>query len=335
MRIGMNPQKQEKKIELQFHHRLIIVVFIPKKETYYQSIFDVFKLCLESAIATVNTKCAITVVNNASHNEVEDYINEKFNRKEINSVIHHNENIGKMDAIIGAARSSREPLITISDVDVLFKYGWQQEVEKVFVHFKNVGSVSPIPVKSTFRYANSSTLKQILLKKIKFSLDEIPENNDAYNLFLSSINWDKKSTHDSKWPVVHSNNHKAILGSTHQILTVDRNIIMNNVPTEPSLTLIGQNSVYNYCDGPVDLSGGLRLATYNNFAYHMGNTAEDWMYEVQKKNLEDREVKSQEIISFKLKLKTKNNDRLLVKLRQRIIFKIFDLLFTKKIKESI
>lgn len=331
----MNPQKQEKKIELQFHHRLIIVVFIPQKVKYYENIFDVFKLCLESAIATINTKCAITVVNNASHNEVEDYINEKFNRKEINSVIHHNENIGKMDAIIGAARSSREPLITISDVDVLFKYGWQQEVEQVFAYFKNVGSVSPIAVKSAFRYANSSTLEKIIFKKLKFSLEQIPENNEDYNYYLKSLNWNINNDKHSNWPVVHSKKHKALLGSAHQVMTIDRNVIMNNVPKEPSLTLIGQNSVYNYCDGPVDLSGGLRLATYNNFAHHMGNTAEDWMYEVQKNNLKQKATKAEEIINFNLELKPKSNQRFLIQFRQKIIYKIFDLFYTKKIQDSI
>jgi hypothetical protein len=104
MRIGMKPQKKEKKIDLQFQHRVIILVYVPEKEAYYDNIFEVFKLCLESAITTINDKCAITVVNNGSKKEVVEYINQKFVNKEIDSVIHHNCNIGKMDAIIGAAR---------------------------------------------------------------------------------------------------------------------------------------------------------------------------------------------------------------------------------------
>ena len=66
----MNPQKKEKKIELQFHHRLIIVVFIPSLEGYYKNVFDVFKLCLQSASTTSDSNCAITIVNNASCIEV-------------------------------------------------------------------------------------------------------------------------------------------------------------------------------------------------------------------------------------------------------------------------
>ena len=202
MRIGMNPQKREKKIELQFKHRLIILVYVPEKEGYYKNIFEVFKLCLESAIATINDKCAITVVNNGSCKEVVDYINIKYQNKEIDALIHHNLNIGKMDAIIGAARGSREPIITLSDVDVLFKFGWQQEVEKNFKAFKNLGSISPMSVKSTFRESNVSTLEKIIFKKLKFSLEPIPENTEDYNLYLKSLNWDMICDKNSLWPVV-------------------------------------------------------------------------------------------------------------------------------------
>jgi hypothetical protein len=32
MRIGANPQKQERKITLTSHHKIVIVVYIPNKE---------------------------------------------------------------------------------------------------------------------------------------------------------------------------------------------------------------------------------------------------------------------------------------------------------------
>lgn len=335
MRIGMNPQKQEQKIELKYHHRLIIVVYIPQKEEYYQNIFSVFKLCLESAIVTINKTSAITVVNNGSHSGVVNYINEKFEKNEIDSVIHHKENIGKMDAIVGAARASREQLITFSDVDILFKIGWQQEVEKVFKKFKNVGSVSPISVKSTYRYANSSTLEKIIFKKIKFYLNPIPENHKDYSLYLSSINWKLKNKINSNWPIVVSNSHKAIIGSAHQVLTIDRNVIMNNIPQKPSLALIGRNSVFDYCDNPIDISGGLRLCTFNNFAYHMGNTIEDWMLDIQKENINIKNIQLQEITDLKLNFTPRKKSGYLFKLKQKFIYKIFDLLYAKEINETI
>lgn len=335
MRIGMNPQKQEKKIALQFQHRVIILVYVPEKEGYYQNIFEVFKLCLESAITTINEKCAITVVNNGSKKEVVDYINQKYANKEIDSVIHHNINIGKMDAIIGAARASREPIITLSDVDVLFKFGWQQEVERNFKAFKNLGTVSPMAVKSAFRISNVSTQKQIIFKQLNFKLEPIPENTDDYNLYLKSLNWDITADKNAMWPVVEANSQKAILGCAHQVLSINREIFFKTVPVAPSLTLIGQNSVYNYADGPIDFAGGLRVSTYHNYAYHMGNTVEDWMLEVQRENVEKAKSNPKEIIDFKLSFIPSKHSPFLFKIKEKIICKLFDLLYTDKIKRSI
>lgn len=335
MRIGMNPQKQEKKIALQFQHRVIILVYVPEKEGYYQNIFEVFKLCLESAITTINEKCAITVVNNGSKKEVVDYINQKYANKEIDSVIHHNINIGKMDAIIGAARASREPIITLSDVDVLFKFGWQQEVERNFKAFKNLGTVSPMAVKSAFRISNVSTQKQIIFKQLNFKLEPIPENTDDYNLYLKSLNWNIIADKNAMWPVVEANRQKAILGCAHQVLSINREIFFKTVPVAPSLTLIGQNSVYNYADGPIDFAGGLRVSTYHNYAYHMGNTVEDWMLEVQRENVEKAKSNPKEIIDFKLSFIPSKHSPFLFKIKEKIICKLFDLLYTDKIKRSI
>lgn len=330
----MNPQKKEKKIELQFQHRVIILVYVPKKEGYYENIFEVFKLCLESAIVTINNKCAITIVNNGSCKEAVDYINAKYENREIDSVIHHNINIGKMDAIVGAARASREPIITLSDVDVLFKFGWQQEVEKNFQTFKNLGSVSPMAVKSTYRYANISTLEKIITKRVKFSLEAIPENTEDYNLYLKSLNWDIECKDNSLWPIIIQNNHKAIIGSAHQVLTINREIFFKSIPTKPSLTLIGQNSVYNYCDGPIDFSGGLRLSTYNNYAYHMGNNVEQWMINVQDDNIKKSQKVEKPIIDFKLTFKPNKNNPYFFTVRKKVVNKIFDLLYSKSIKQN-
>jgi hypothetical protein len=142
MRVGMNPQKQDKKVKLDTSHCVISVVYIPEMTGYYANVLEVFKLSLESIIATKNKQCTITVVNNASCREVVDYLETMFASGKIDCVIHHKTNIGKMDALIGAARGTREPLITLTDVDILFKKGWQENVEAIHQKLKNVGSVS-------------------------------------------------------------------------------------------------------------------------------------------------------------------------------------------------
>ena len=284
MRVGMNPQKAEKKLELGTHHRIIVVVYIPNEEGFYAHMLSVFKLCLDSLVATISNRAAITIVNNGSHQKLVDLLNDYHREGKIDCVISHRTNIGKIDALVGAARGSREPYITMSDADVLFKAGWQEAVEAVFVNMPRAGSVSPIPVKNGIYYATASTLKEIVLGRLKFQYADIPENGESYNRYLTSINWDTLENPGADWPVVQKNGFKAMLGSGHQVLTVRRDLFFTTTPTKPSFTLVGGKSEVYYVDNPITVWGKLRLATYHNFAYHMGNKVEPWMEAVQREN---------------------------------------------------
>lgn len=324
----MNPQKKEKKITMTTSHRIFLVVFIPNEEGFYKNSFEVFKTCLDSIISTIDSHAAITVVNNGSINKVKDLLDKYLNEKKIDSLISHNSNIGKIDALIGAARGAREKLITLTDSDVLFVRGWQENVEEIFLAFSDVGSVSPIPVRTGLFAHTSSVLKKILFKKLKFRLMSIPNNLYNYNRFLSSINWDLEFDENKKWPVVESNGVKAIVGSPHQVLTIDRDILFTTSPSCPSLSLIGKNSVDNYIDIPIDKSGKLRLSTFNNYAFHIGNTLEDWMIDVQNQNLKPYEKKS--IIIHGSEMKDLFNSKFknkIYSLRKLVIKKIFRLIY--------
>ncbi|MBK9223720.1 MAG: glycosyltransferase family 2 protein [Flavobacterium sp.] len=329
MRIGFNPQKSEKKINLTTYHRVIVVVYIPNEEGFYKNSYDVFKLCLDSLVATINSNTAITIVNNGSYQKVTELLQNYLKDKKIDSLIHHSVNIGKIDALIGAARGAREQLITYSDSDILFQKGWQENVEKIFSTFSNVGSVSPISVRYGLFYGTSSVLKQIIFRKIKIKFEPIPENFDSYNKYLKSINWDTDKNEKKNWPVIERNNTKAIIGSGHQVVTISREILFKSVPTNPSLTLVGGDSEYKYVDEPIDKLGKLRLCTYTNFAFHMGNNLEDWMIDVHKNNLKATN-NSLEVV-YK---KESNPDLLYSKyktviylLRKKITKKVFKLIY--------
>jgi len=331
MRLGTNPQKREKKITMVTHHRIVIVVYIPNEEGFYEKSLEVFKTCLDSLIATINSKAAITVVNNGSFDKVSALLDLYLKQKKIDTLISHTTNIGKIDAQIGAARASREKYITLTDADILFVKGWQEKVEEVFAVFNNVGSVSPIPVRTGVFAYTSSVLKQVLLKKLKFKYLSIPENFHDYNRFLESINWDLDTNENNKWPVIEKNGTKAVIGSAHQVLTIDRDILFTSSPSNPSLTLVGGNSEHNYVDVPIDKSGKLRLSTFNNFAFHMGNNVENWMKSINAHNQEKESlkvIKLDDTISFDL-FNTKWNDKL-YNFKKKIVKRLFSILFKNK-----
>lgn len=335
MRLGSNPQKLERKVSLTTTLRVVVVVYIPNEEGFYKDSFDVFKMCLDSLASTINPKGAITVVNNGSHKKVFDFLNLYLEENKIDTLISHNTNIGKIDALIGAARGAREKYITLTDADILFAKGWQEKTVEIFSNFPNVGSVSPIPVRASLYYGTSSVLKYILLRKIKFSFTPIPENFLGYNRYLESINWGIETSSDEKWYIVESKGIKAVIGSGHQVLTIDRDILFKTVPTNPSLTLVGGRSEYTYVDEPIDKAGKLRLSTYNNYAFHMGNKLENWMLVIQEDNIERNTNTDSNLKKNNLNSDLFNNiiDNKYYVLKKLIIKKIFNF-FIKEANKS-
>lgn len=276
MRTGSNPQKTQKKITLETNHRVVVVVFIPALTGYYRNSLKILELCIKSLIQANKGKYSITVVNNGSCSEVKDLI-ESYPSEEIDCLIHHRQNIGKIDALVGAARGAREQLITLSDADILYKPNWDTATHEVFKAFKKAGSVSPISFRHGLFYGTSSVFKEILLSRLKFSYKPVPENFEDQNKYLSSINWNNEKNDQVKWPIVSRNGIQAIVGSGHQVITIKREVLFSTVPKTPSLTLVGGDSENKYIDEPIDKAGLMRLSTYNNFAYHMGNQVEGWM----------------------------------------------------------
>lgn len=321
MRKGVNPQKGNFKVSIKSNHRIVMVIFIPELTGYYSSMLEVIKLSIHSLINTVPTTSKITLVDNGSCKEVQDYLYDLFKENKIDSLQLLTQNIGKIDALIGAARASREPIITLTDCDILFKPNWVFETVTIFNAFKNVASVSPIPSRRSFNYFTCSTQEAILKKKIKLEFETIEENFDEFNLFLESINWEKESKINNLWPIVESNNIKAIVGSDHQIVTVRRDILFNNSPKEPSFIKVGSESEQNYIDLAIDSSGGLRLATYNFYALHMGNTMENWMLEKSKSFLVEK--KEVPVLQITPSLNYVSKSNLFYKVKKKLIKHVF------------
>lgn len=280
MRIGANPQKSEGLLELKTNHRVVVVTFIPELTGYYRSMFEVIKLCITSLMKTLPSTSVITIVDNASCPEVVAYFVSLYTDKKIDTLQLLSTNVGKIDALMGAARSAREPIITLTDCDILFKTSWVEETISIFNNFKNVGSVSPYPTRRGLQYYTYALQHAVILNKLKVHFEPIPENFEHYNLFLESINWDKEKDANAPWPIVKAGNVKAAVGSDHQVLTVRRDILFNDTPAKPSMTKVGKESERDYVDLAIDTSGGYRLATYHYMAHHMGNQVEPWMQEV-------------------------------------------------------
>ena len=280
MRIGNNPEKDSKKMIVENYHRIIVPVYIPHFEDYFKEAFEVFQFCIESLLLTIHEKSRITIYNNNCHQEVKQYIDEKFATSEfIDQVFHSKENLGKINAILAASKGNLEPLITITDADVLFKHDWQKGVEAIFCGFPEAGMVSPVPSSKAYNIYTANNWAYSLFKG-KLVFDNVLEP-DALMKFDKSLGNHKNlynAIHLKKYLVLKNKKNKseAVMGCGHFVATLRREVFDKGT-SKPAFVKIQNGVEGKFIDIPNQELGYLRLATKNNFAFHMGNTIESWM----------------------------------------------------------
>ena len=279
MRKGTNPSKADHKIEISSKHRVILSVYIPDLTTdYFKDAKRIFKYCIESLLKTVHSDTRISIIINGCCEDVTQliYDYQKSNQL-IDQVFYTRGNLGKINAIYSIVKSNLEPLITISDADVMFLPDWQNQVEQVFVDFPEAGMVSPVPSSKGFLYSTACTLYYGLFKgKIKFRNVQDPEGLINFQKSVGSNMYQK--IHLEKYLVVSNGEDEAVVGCGHFVATF-RKEAFESAPTKVCEFRIQGNSEEDYVDEPNDLAGFLRLATLGNYAYHLGNSPEPWMEE--------------------------------------------------------
>jgi len=277
MRVGDNPSKSNYKIEILSTHRIILSVYIPNlEEEYFKDSLTIFKYCIESLLNTVHEKTRISIIINGCCQEIADLIYHYQNTNSlIDQVFYTRENLGKINAIYSIVKSNLESLLTISDADVMFLPSWQSEVENVFVDFPEAGMVSPVPSSKGFLFSTASTLYYGLFKgKIKFQTVKDPEGLRNFQTSVGSNLYQK--IHLEKYLVVSNGEKEAVVGCGHFVATF-RKEVFEASPSKVCQFRVQMGSEVSYLDDPNDVSGYLRLATLGNFAYHLGNSPQDWM----------------------------------------------------------
>jgi len=298
MRKGKNISKDILLPVSDSNHRVIIPLYIPNEEDYYKDAFTIFTYCLTSIHKTSLSDIKVSVISNGSCSSVNAKLFQLQEEKYIDELIIEKESIGKVNSILKALRTAEERLVTITDADVLFDNDWEKEVLDVFNAFPKAGSVSPVPVFRThFRLTSNIWFDNLFSSRLKFRPVKDPE---SMTLFANSIGWpwldlkykDVIATLKSKEETI------AVLGSSHFVCTYKREVF-SKMPKENTKYKLGGDSEYLYTDLPVLKLGGYRLATYGNYAYHLGNVLEDWMTK-KHMGLKEEVKKAQNIETLKV-----------------------------------
>jgi hypothetical protein len=317
MRVGLNPNKDKKLEVFTYIHQIVIPIYIPNQEGYFKDSLKIFELCIESLLKTVHNKTFITIVNNGSCQEVKAYLELLFNNGNIQELI-HTENIGKLNAIIKGLAGNNIELVTISDADVLFLPNWQQETVKVFNNVPKAGVVGIVPqFKMYENYCGNVIFDNLFSEKLKF----LPvKNPEALKLFYDSIGWERNYNQDYlkySLGLEINSNLNVLIGSGHFVATYKKDMF-EEITSYLDFKLGGISEVY--LDKAPLKKGYWRLTTQDNYAYHMGNTLEDWMQAVPN----HKEFNEVLISRFKTNKKT---NRIIYFLKNRLLPKFFSVIF--------
>jgi Glycosyl transferase family 2 len=276
MRIGSNPTKENNKLDAKYYHRIIMPVYVPNLDGYFSRSLEILKMALDSLLHTIHDRTAITVIDNACCEEVRQLLGEYHAKGLIDQLIVNKDNNGKIDPLLSAARGTYEPLITITDNDVLFLPGWITEVEKSIEAFPEIGLVSPCPVPVMWHYYTSTVLLSNILRiksgplLRKEELMNFPISVGRLDMYNKRPNLLEKQNYLERKGV------KVVVGAGHFVATLRREVF-DYAPRVPSLKKIVGGSERNYIDVPVDRGCFFRVGTSRILAHHMGNIPEQWM----------------------------------------------------------
>ena len=281
MRIGSNPEKFRKEIPGKAYHRVIVPVYIPSSEGYFKEAFEVLKLNIESLLLTVHDKTRITIYNNNSTPAVKNYIDDIYDKHEVvDQVFHSKENLGKINAILAGVKGNLEPLISITDSDVLFKHDWQKNVESVFIQFPSAGMVSPVPNSIAYKGFTANNWFAGILGDSRIGFQEVMDPGEM-KMFENSLGKEVtlySDIHLEKYLVLKNGSSKAVMGSGHFVATLRREVF-DKGSDKPAFIKIQGGVENKFIDIPNEDLGYLRLSTLKNYAFHMGNVPEQWMQE--------------------------------------------------------
>lgn len=275
MRSGTNTSKEQTISKREVHHRVIIPLYIPHTNGYYKEAFDIFEMTLLSLHKTSAYPNLISVVSDSCCEEINRKLLALQEQKLIDELVIQTQNIGKLNAILKVLRTVEEAFITITDADVLFVNGWDTEVFQVFSSFPKAAVVSPVPVfRNQMSYTANIWIDYLFSKKLAFQPVKNPE---ALEKFAKSIGWDSLEPRfkDVIVTLKGKNDTLAVVSATHFVATYKR-AYLQHIPKENTIYKLGGNSEGKYLDQPPFDLDGYRLATYDNFAYHLGNQTESW-----------------------------------------------------------
>ncbi len=270
MRIGENPAKSAPAVRSDAVIRVVVPIYIPTQSGYFADALALTERCLDSLSRTGGPDTKITAVANACATPVVERLVARQEAGLVDQVLVSGENLGKVDGFLAGARGSWEPVVVVSDSDVLWRPGWPEALTGVLEAFPECALVSASPGPHLVRYASSTTIlaasaRRLLRREAAVDPAELQRFEDSVGtprLF--------DGQRERQW-LVRRAGVSALVGGGHFAFALRR----------AALTSVAGERVLGWereaLDVPLDRDGWWRLSTPQAYALHLGNQLEAWM----------------------------------------------------------
>jgi len=273
MRYGQNPAKSVNFVAQPEKITVAVTTYIPFLSGYFAKSLDVLIICLESIRLHGDLPFDLMVVDNASCDEVINYLVDQRNSGSIQYLLLSKKNLGKVGAWNLIFSAAPGEFIAYSDFDVYFYPDWLSRHMEIFDAFPEAVTVTGLPRRGDLSlYTN--TLQRLehvpggIVEKGKFIPDKWLVDH-ARSLGKTD---EHESDHDLIDYKVTRNGVSAYATGTHFQFMVRAAEVKKFIPF-PTSRPMGEDLVA--FDNAMDSNGYLRLATSERVTRHIGNNLDD------------------------------------------------------------
>lgn len=148
MRVGQNPAKFVKDVTKPARITVAVLNYIPFLSGFYAEMLDVLKACLDSIRENTAGPYDLMVFDNASCEEVRQYLLDEHQAGRIQYLLLSEKNLGKGGAWNFIFGSAPGELLVYTDNDCLFYKGWLESSLSILETYPRVGMVTARPFRT-------------------------------------------------------------------------------------------------------------------------------------------------------------------------------------------
>ncbi|MEO6628525.1 MAG: glycosyltransferase family A protein [Aquihabitans sp.] len=249
--------------------RLIIPLYLPSLEGFFEDGLRLFERTLASIEATGSERVRTTVIDNGCTPEVAAALDAHLLNGRIDQVVRNSFNRGRIDPITAELKATFEPIAVVADADVAFRSGWVDSLLAGFTAFPECGLLSLHPAPDLRWLVSTSVLAGAPTSRARIVRAPVLDRADAER-FAGSIGRPATEQPAAGQLVVVRGENALMLGFSHFAFAIRREATAD-LPQQP--TLLRRSGVG--LEETIDGAGWWCASVLTALVHHMGNVLDD------------------------------------------------------------